>query len=51
MSSPGRGRRRNIGHHPVPSEGPGPDDRHIRVWTITDHGGGTFLAEPAASFQ
>jgi hypothetical protein len=29
---------------------PGPDDKDIRVWTITDHGTGTFLAEPAARF-
>ena len=29
---------------------PGPDDKDVRVWTITDHGAGTFLAEPAASF-
>jgi len=21
---------------------PGPDDKDVRVWTITDHGGGTF---------
>jgi hypothetical protein len=24
---------------------PGPDDKDIRVWTITARGGGTFLAE------
>lgn len=29
---------------------PGADDKDVRVWTITDHGGGTFLAVPAAAF-
>ncbi len=29
---------------------PGPDDKDVRVWTITDHGAGTFLAEPVAAF-
>ena len=28
---------------------PGPDDKDIRVWTITDRGSGTFLAETAAA--
>ena len=28
---------------------PGPDDKDIRVWTITNRGGGTFLAETAAA--
>jgi hypothetical protein len=27
-----------------------PGDQPVRVWTITDHGGDTFLAEPAAYF-
>jgi hypothetical protein len=29
---------------------PGPDDRDVRVWVITDRGDGTFLAEPVAAF-
>jgi len=29
---------------------PGADDKDVRVWTITDHGDGTFLAAPAAAF-
>jgi hypothetical protein len=29
---------------------PGPDDRDIRVWTITERGDGAFLAEPFAAF-
>ena len=29
---------------------PGSDDRDVRVWAITDSGGGTFLAEPVAAF-
>ena len=29
---------------------PGPDDRDVRVWVITDGGDGTFLAEPLAAF-
>ena len=29
---------------------PGPDDRDMRVWVITDGGDGTFLAEPVAAF-
>jgi hypothetical protein len=29
---------------------PGPDDRDVRVWLITDPGDGTFLAEPVAAF-
>lgn len=29
---------------------PGPDDRDVRVWVITDGGDGTFLAEPVAAF-
>jgi hypothetical protein len=29
---------------------PGPDDRDVRVWMITDRGDGTFLAEPVAAF-
>jgi hypothetical protein len=29
---------------------PGPADRDVRVWVITDGGDGTFLAEPVAAF-
>ena len=29
---------------------PGPDDRDVRVWVITDRGDGIFLAEPVAAF-
>jgi hypothetical protein len=29
---------------------PGPADRDVRVWTITDHGGGLFLGRPFAAF-
>jgi len=29
---------------------PGPDDRDVRVWVITDGGDGTFVAEPVAAF-
>ena len=29
---------------------PGPDDRDVRVWVVTDCGDGTFLAEPMAAF-
>ncbi len=29
---------------------PGPDDRDVRVWVITDRGDGTFFAEPVAAF-
>ena len=29
---------------------PGPADRDVRVWVITDGGDGTFLAEPLAAF-
>ena len=29
---------------------PGPDDRDVRVWLITDGGDGSFLAEPVAAF-
>jgi len=53
----GRPRRRLAGDGAATSgtirfhqKDPGPDDKDIRVWTITDHGGDTFLAEPAANF-
>ena len=29
---------------------PGPDDKDIRVWTITDEGAGHFVAVPCARF-
>jgi hypothetical protein len=29
---------------------PGPDDKDIRVWTVTQGRDGTFLAEPVAAF-
>ena len=29
---------------------PGPDDRDVRVWVITDRGDRTFDAEPVAAF-
>ena len=29
---------------------PGPDDRDVRVWVITDRGDRTFIAEPVAAF-
>ena len=29
---------------------PGPADRDVRVWTITDPGTGTFLGRPSAAF-
>ena len=29
---------------------PGPDDKDVRVWTITDEGAGIFVAVPCARF-
>ena len=29
---------------------PGPDDKDVRVWTISDEGAGNFVAVPCASF-
>jgi len=29
---------------------PGPDDKDVRVWTITDEGAGNFVAVPCARF-
>ena len=29
---------------------PGPDDRDVRVWVVTDRGDRTFIAEPVAAF-
>jgi len=29
---------------------PGPDDKDVRVWTITDQGAGNFVAVPCACF-
>jgi len=29
---------------------PGPDDKDVRVWTITDEGAGNFVAGPCARF-
>ncbi|HEY4990649.1 MAG TPA: hypothetical protein VII33_01035, partial [Nakamurella sp.] len=29
---------------------PGPDDKDVRVWAVTEQAGGTFLAEPVARF-
>jgi hypothetical protein len=29
---------------------PGPDDRDVRAWTITEQGDGTFVAHPVAAF-
>ena len=28
----------------------GPAHRNVRVWTVTDQGDGTFVAEPFAAF-
>jgi hypothetical protein len=29
---------------------PGPDDKDVRVWSITDEGAGNFVAVPCATF-